>query len=81
MVLSSDDQRVSNQVLLNLFDDKSLDLGTITRKKNQFIHDLNEKLKFLFRSKSDFLISEKSNSDRRNTFYFIDKSKFLIVSI
>lgn len=81
MLLCSDDQRVSNQVLLNLFDDKSLDLGTITRKKNQFVHDLNEKLKFLFRSNSDFLISEKSNSDRRNTFYFIDKSKFLILSI
>ena len=79
MMLSSEDQRISNQTLLNLFDESSLDLGTITRKKNQFVHDLNEKLKFIFRSKSDFLISEKSSSDRRNTYYFIDSSKFLII--
>jgi len=79
MMLRSDISRVSNQTLLKIFDDNSLDLGTITRKKNQFTHDLNEKLKFLFRSQNDFLITEKSSSDRRNTYYFLDTSKFLII--
>lgn len=79
MILSAETQKVSNQMLLKLFDERSLDLGTITRKKNQFVHDLNEKLKFLFRSKSDFLISEKSSSDRRNTYYFLDTSKFFVL--
>lgn len=79
MMIRSETQRVSNQTLLKIFDDNSLDLGTITRKKIQFTHDLNEKLKFIFRSKKDFLITEKSSSDRRNTYYFLDTSNFLII--
>ena len=69
---------VSNQEILMIFDDPGLDLGTITRRKNDHIYNLNEKLKFLIGSRQPIIFVEKSNSDRRNTHYRIDRSRFII---
>ena len=74
-------QCVSNQEILKMFDDPGLDLGTITRRKNDHIFNLNEKLRFLVGSRESLIFVEKSNSDRRNTYYRIDRSKFIVVSL
>lgn len=70
---------VSNQLILKLFDEYDLDLGTITRRKNEMINELNHKLKFLLNIDSDLIILNKSSSDRRNIYYSLDRNFFFII--
>jgi len=61
-------ERVENSEVLKLFTD-DLDLGTLTRRKNEYINLLNEKLKFVLKTPKNPIVSEKSSSDRRNIYY------------
>ena len=64
--------KVSNRILIDIFADQSLDYGTITRKKNESINKLNEKLKILFKTNKNIIIREYSQIDRREINYSIN---------
>ena len=64
--------KVSNRILIDIFTDQSLDYGTITRKKNESINKINEKLKILFKTNKNIIIREYSKIDRREINYCIN---------
>ena len=64
--------KVSNRVLIDIFADQSLDYWTITRKKNESINKLNEKLKILFKTNKNIIIREYSKIDRIEINYSIN---------
>lgn len=67
--------RVENSEILNLFTD-DLDIGTITRRKNEKVNLLNEKIKFILKTPKNIIVSKKSSSDRRNIYYEMDLGLF-----
>jgi hypothetical protein len=71
----SNSVRVENSEVLNLFK-QNLDIGTITRRKNESINILNEKIKFILRTSENIIVAKKSNDDRRNIYYEIDMTFF-----
>jgi len=67
--------RVENSEVLKLFT-VDLDIGTITRRKNEKVNLLNEKIKFILKTPKNLVVSKKSSSDRRNIYYELDLNFF-----
>ena len=63
--------RIKNSDVLDLFEE-DLDIGTLTRRKNECINILNGKLQILLNTPENIVYSKKSKSDRRNTYYYLD---------
>jgi len=69
---SNINSKVENRIITDLFEDKTLNYGTINRKKNESINKLNEKLKILFKTNKNIIIREYSKIDRREINYNIN---------
>ena len=65
-------RKVENRVITDLFEDKTLNYGTINRRKNESINKLNDKLKILLKTNNDIIIRESSEIDKREVNYFIN---------
>ena len=80
-LIEKKENKISNQDVLKIFDQSDLDIGTITRRKNDLINGLNHKLKFLLNIDTEPIQVNKSLSDRRNTYYSLNRSVFLIFTL
>ena len=69
---SNSNSKVENRIITDLFEDKTLNYGTINRKKNESINKLNDKLKILLKTNKNIIIREYSDIDRREVNYFIN---------
>ena len=65
-------RKVENRIITDLFEDKTLNYGTINRRKNESINKLNDKLKILLKTNNDIIIRESSEIDKREVNYFIN---------
>lgn len=69
-------KRVDNRVVTDFFDDKSLNYGTINRRKNEAIQHLNNKLMLVFKLSENIILKENSKIDKREVLYYLN-SKIL----
>ena len=65
-------RKVENRIITDLFEDKTLNYGTINRRKNESINKLNDKLKILLKTNKNIIIREYSEIDKREVNYFIN---------
>ena len=81
MIKESSDNNVENSQILDLYEEEKNDLdhGTLTRKKNQLIHDLNQKVKGLLNTKMEIVFEKRSSSDTRLKVYFLNKKLIWIL--
>jgi hypothetical protein len=69
-------KRVDNRVVTDFFDDKSLNYGTINKRKNETIQHLNNKLMLVFKMSENIILKEYSKIDKREVLYYLN-SKIL----
>ena len=69
-------KRVDNRVVTDFFDDKSLNYGTINKRKNEAIQQLNNKLMIVFKMSENIILKEYSKVDKREVMYYLN-SKIL----
>lgn len=69
-------KRVDNRVVTDFFDDKSLNYGTINKRKNEAIQHLNNKLMIVFKMSENIILKEYSKIDKREVMYYLN-SKIL----
>jgi len=81
LIKESSDNNVENSQILDLYEEEKNDLdhGTLTRKKNQLIHDLNQKVKGLLNTKMEIVFEKRSSSDTRLKVYFLNKKLIWIL--
>lgn len=68
--------KVENRDVTNVFDDPSLNYGTINRRKNETIQQLNNKLKVVFKTSENIILKDNSLIDKREVNYSLN-SKYL----
>ena len=73
---------IENIQILNLVEGGSdqLDHGTITRKKNQLINNLNQKVKGILNTENEIILEKKSRSDNRQKLYSLNKELIWILN-
>ena len=69
-------KKVDNRVVTDFFDDKLLNYGTINRRKNEAIQQLNNKLMIVFKMSENIILKEYSKIDKREVIYYLN-SKIL----
>ena len=69
---SKSNTKVENRIITDIFEDETLNYGTINRKKNESINKLDDKLKIIFKTNSNIVIREPSDVDKREINYFIN---------
>ena len=67
---------VENRIITEFFEDRTLNYGTINRRKNESINTLNNKIKVLLSTNTDVIIRTNSQIDKREINYSIN-SDFL----
>jgi len=67
---------VENRIITEFFEDRTLNYGTINRRKNESINTLNNKIKFFLSTNKDVIIRTNSQIDKREINYSIN-SDFL----
>ena len=67
---------VENRIITEFFEDRTLNYGTINRRKNESINTLNNKIKFFLSTNKDIIIRTNSQIDKREINYSIN-SDFL----
>jgi len=67
---------VENRIITEFFEDRTLNYGTINRRKNELINTLNNKIKFFLSTNKDIIIRTNSQIDKREINYSIN-SDFL----
>ena len=67
---------VENRIITDFFEDRTLNYGTINRRKNESIKTLNNKIKFFLSTNKDIIIRTNSQIDKREINYSIN-SDFL----
>jgi len=65
-------KRVDNRVVTDFFDDKSLNYGTINKRKNETIQHLNNKLMLVFKMSENIILKEYSKIDKREVLYYLN---------
>ena len=69
---SKSNTKVENRIITDIFEDETLNYGTINRKKNESINKLDDKLKIIFKTNRNIIIRESSEVDKREINYFIN---------
>ena len=67
---------VENRIITEFFEDRTLNYGTINRRKNESINTLNNKIKFFLSTNKNVIIRTNSQIDKREINYSIN-SDFL----
>ena len=67
---------VENRIITEFFEDRTLNYGTINRRKNESINTLNNKIKVFLSTNKDIIIRTNSQIDKREINYSIN-SDFL----
>ena len=67
---------VENRIITEFFEDRTLNYGTINRRKNESINTLNNKIMFFLSTNTDIIIRTNSQIDKREINYSIN-SDFL----
>ena len=63
---------VENRIITEFFEDRTLNYGTINRRKNESIKTLNNKIKFFLSTNKDIIIRTNSQIDKREINYSIN---------
>ena len=63
---------VENRIITDFFEDRTLNYGTINRRKNESIKTLNNKIKFFLSTNKDIIIRTNSQIDKREINYSIN---------
>ena len=63
---------VENRIITEFFEDKTLNYGTINRRKNESINTLNNKIKVFLSTSTDIIIRTNSQIDKREINYSIN---------
>jgi hypothetical protein len=63
---------IDNRIITDFFEDKTLNSGTINRRKNESINTLNNKIKFFLSTNKDIIIRTNSQIDKREINYSIN---------
>jgi hypothetical protein len=63
---------VENRIITEFFEDRTLNYGTINRRKNESINTLNNKFKILLKTNTDIIIRTNSQIDKREINYSIN---------
>jgi len=63
---------VENRIITDFFEDRTLNYGTINRRKNELIKTLNNKIKFFLSTNKDIIIRTNSQIDKREINYSIN---------
>jgi type IV secretory pathway VirB3-like protein len=69
-------EHVENRIITEFFEDRTLNYGTINRRKNESINRLNNKIKVFLSTNTDVIIRTNSQIDKREINYSIN-SDFL----
>ena len=69
-------EHVENRIITDFFEDRTLNYGTINRRKNESINTLNNKIKVFLSTNTDIIIRTNSQIDKREINYSIN-SDFL----
>lgn len=75
----SNKYEISNKEILRIVDHKELDQGTVSRRKNELINQLNTKLRVFVKTKGDLISSSKSENDKRSINYTLDISGIIFL--
>lgn len=67
---------VENRIITVFFEDRTLNYGTINRRKNESIKTLNNKIKFFLSTNKDIIIRTNSQIDKREINYSINLDFF-----
>ena len=65
-------ESVENRIITEFFEDRTLNYGTINRRKNESIKTLNNKIKFFLSTNKDIIIRRNSQIDKREINYSIN---------
>ena len=65
-------ESVENRIITDFFEDRTLNYGTINRRKNESIKTLNNKIKFFLSTNKDIIIRTNSQIDKREINYSIN---------
>jgi hypothetical protein len=63
---------VENRIITDFFEDRTLNYGTINRRKNESIKTLNNKIKFFLSTNKDIITRRNSQIDKREINYSIN---------
>jgi hypothetical protein len=63
---------VENRIITDFFEDRTLNYGTINRRKNESINTLNNKIKVFLSTNTDVIIRTNSQIDKREINYSIN---------
>ena len=63
---------VENRIITEFFEDRTLNYGTINRRKNESINTLNNKVKVFLSTNTDIIIRTNSQIDKREINYSIN---------
>ena len=63
---------VENRIITEFFEDKTLNYGTINRRKNESINTLNNKIKVLLNTNKEIIVRTNSSIDQREINYSIN---------
>jgi len=63
---------VENRIITEFFEDRTLNYGTINRRKNESINTLNNKIKVFLSTNKDIIIRTNSQIDKREINYSIN---------
>jgi hypothetical protein len=63
---------VENRIITEFFEDRTLNYGTINRRKNESIKTLNNKIKFFLSTNKDIITRRNSQIDKREINYSIN---------
>ncbi|MGK0446429.1 MAG: hypothetical protein ACJA2M_000197 [Polaribacter sp.] len=67
---------VENRIITDFFEDRTLNYGTVNRRKNESINTLNNKIKVFLSTNTDIILRTNSQIDKREINYSIN-SDFL----
>jgi len=65
-------ESVENRIITEFFEDRTLNYGTVNRRKNESINTLNNKIKFFLSTNKDIIIRRNSQIDKREINYSIN---------
>ena len=63
---------VENRIITEFFEDRTLNYGTVNRRKNESIKTLNNKIKFFLSTNKDIITRRNSQIDKREINYSIN---------
>jgi len=63
---------VENRIITDFFEDRTLNYGTVNRRKNESINTLNNKIKVFLNTNKEIIVRTNSPIDKREINYSIN---------